>query len=97
MRHERRQTLSWTVPQREGMWRQRGPRGQGEQSLWRVQPGVEAATERAAELEMEKAERGMRDLLRHRVDDLRLRVDDELRQQEIRALQESLWRASTSI
>jgi hypothetical protein len=97
MRHERRQTLSWTVPQREGIWRQRGPRGQGEQSFWRVQPGVEAATERAAELEMEKAERGIRDLLRHRVDDLRLRVDDELRQQEIRALQESLWRASTSI
>jgi hypothetical protein len=60
MRHERRQTLSWTVPQREGLWRHRGPRGQGEQSFWWVQPGVEAATERAAELQMEQAERGMR-------------------------------------
>lgn len=90
MRHERRQTLSWTVPQREGIWRNRGPRGQGEQSFWWVQPGVEAATERAAELQMEEAERGMRDLLR-------FRVDDELREQEIRALQGALGRPSTSI
>jgi len=94
MRHERRQTLSWTVPQREGLWRHRGPRGQGEQgeqSFWWVQPGVEAATERAAELEMEQAERGMQDLLRLRT------LDDALRQQEIRARQGSLGRASTSI
>lgn len=47
MRHQRRQTLSWTVPQPENHWRRmRAPRGErGEQSFWRV-PG-EAARERA--------------------------------------------------
>jgi predicted metalloprotease with PDZ domain len=35
MRHQRRQTLSWTVPQPESHWRRsRSPRG--EQSFWRV-------------------------------------------------------------
>lgn len=33
MRHQKRQTLSWTVPQAEN-WRRHTPRPRGEQSLW---------------------------------------------------------------
>ena len=64
MRHERRQTLSWTVPQREGLWRHRGPRGQGEQSFWRVDPDLGDLTGPAVERSMEEARRSMQEQLR---------------------------------
>lgn len=70
MRHQRRQTLSWTVPSAESHWRRmRAPRGErGEQSLWRV---PEAARERAL-LGVES-----------RMDALRQRLRERLRQVEI--------------
>jgi predicted metalloprotease with PDZ domain len=70
MRHQRRQTLSWTVPQPEGGWRRmRAPRGEhGEQSFWRV---PEEARERALE--------GMES----RLDAMRQRMKVRLRQVEI--------------
>jgi membrane-associated protease RseP (regulator of RpoE activity) len=42
MRHQRRQTLSWTVPQPSDGWRRmRAPRSErGEQSFWRVPEGA---------------------------------------------------------
>ncbi len=55
MRHQRRQTISWTVPEAERSWpRPRTPRGRGEQSFWRIEPEIDV----------------MQDLLRSRMDRL---------------------------
>jgi PDZ domain-containing protein len=70
MRHQRRQTLSWTVPQASDGWRRmRAPRGEhGEQSLWR-----------------EPEEARARALLgvQSRLDALRQRLRERFRQVEI--------------
>jgi len=89
MRHQRRQTLSWTVPQAGEMHRVRPARPRGEQSFWRT-PG--AANERArvtVERELQSAlraqrlseavrERTMRSLQR-RMDSLRVRLAQRMR------------------
>jgi hypothetical protein len=70
MRHQRRQTLSWTVPQPESHWRRmRAPRGEhGEQSFWRV---PEEARQRALQG------------VESRLDALRQRLKERFRQVEI--------------
>ena len=83
MRHQRRSTLSWTVPdeERRGGWRARTPRPKGEQSMW-IMP--DRSTElRAAE----------RALLDARGDALRgLRQSQELLQNRLRSLRDNLRR-----
>ncbi len=73
MRHERRQTVTWTVPQPESGWKRlRAPRGRGEQGLWRGHLDVGGAAARAVQREME--------LMQHRTQDvLRFRVENRLR------------------
>lgn len=89
MRHERRQTISWTVPEGETGWaRPRAPRGRGEQSFWRVQPEIDLLTSPAVEREMLEAQRSLQDLLRDRM--------DRVREQEI-LLNTSLRRSRTAL
>jgi C-terminal processing protease CtpA/Prc len=84
MRHERRQTINWTVPEAESGWRRRDPRGRGEQSFWRVEPDIEALTAPA----MEEAQRSMEDLLRRQ---------ERLKSQQLRALRSVMRRSSTAL
>jgi len=89
MRHERRQTITWTVPEGETAWpRQRAPRGRGEQSFWRVEPDIEALTAPAMERAMEEAQRSMQDLLRRQ---------ERLKSQQLRALRSTMRRSSTAL
>ncbi|HJQ65076.1 MAG TPA: PDZ domain-containing protein [Gemmatimonadales bacterium] len=88
MRHERRQTINWTVPVAESGWRRRDPRGRGEQSFWRVQPDIEALTAPAMERQMEEVQRSMRELLRSQ---------ERLRSEPLRALRSMLRRSSTAL
>ncbi len=91
MRHERRQTVTWTVPRPEGgLQRLRTPRGRGEQSLWRGQLDAEGAAVRVVQREMEQVQRGMHDALRQT-------IDGHLRREEIRALRAAMGRASTAL
>lgn len=91
MRHERRQTVTWTVPQPESGWKRlRTPRGRGEQSLWRGQLEGAGAAARAVRRELEQAQRGMQDLLRQR-------IDSSLQREQIRALRAAMRRASTAL
>jgi membrane-associated protease RseP (regulator of RpoE activity) len=91
MRHERRQTVTWTVPRPEsGGKHLRTPRGRGEQSLWRGHLVPEGIAPRAVELEMERAQHGMQDVLRRT-------IERRLHREEIRALRAAVGRASTAL
>lgn len=87
MRHERRSTITWTVPQPENRWKLRSPRGRGESSFWRVEPGVEGGAMHAAQMELEQARRGLLDQLRH----------SPLQREPIRALRGARLRSSTAL
>lgn len=85
MRHQRRQTLSWTVPQAGEMRRVRPARPRGEQSFWRA-PG--AANERArvaVERQQQQSLRAQRlaEVARERsqrhMESLRLRLQQRMR------------------
>ena len=92
MRHERRQTATWTVPRPEDHMRMkvRSPRGRGEPSLWRVEPDVEGATRRTIQIQLEDAQRELHDVLRST-------VGDRPHQEEIRALRAAMGRANTAL
>lgn len=90
MRHERRQTLSYAVPQAGTHWKLRSPRGPGESSFWMVEPEALGAATRAVRQQLEQAQRSMRDAVR-------LRLDSRLHQEEIRALRGALRRSSTAL
>lgn len=77
MRHQRRQTLSWTVPQAGEMRRVRPARPRGEQSLW-LAPG--AANERARVT----VERSLQNTLRAR------RLSEAAREGELRSMRQRL-------
>jgi PDZ domain-containing protein len=70
MRHQRRQTLSWVVPEPESHWRRmRAPRGEhGEQSFWRTPEGARQRVLQGVE---------------SRIDALRQRLSERFRQVEI--------------
>lgn len=74
MRHQKRQTLSWTVPQAGEMRRMRPARPRGEQSLWR-------APEAARELERVAVERSLQEALRAQ------RLSEAVREGTMRSLQ----------
>ena len=83
MRHQRRSTLSWTVPaeERRGGWRVRSPRPKGEQSMWVMPDRTE---------ELRAAERALLDA---RGDQLKsLRQSQELLQNRLRTLRDNLRR-----
>jgi hypothetical protein len=88
MRHQRRQTISWTVPTAESHWRRmRAPRG--EQSYWRMPDawrelarasvqGQLQSTLRARQLSEVARERALRSL-QGRLDSLRTRLRERFR------------------
>ena len=83
MRHQRRSTLSWTVPDeaRRGGWRVRTSRPKGEQSLWIMPDRTE---------ELRAVERALLDA---RGDQLKsLRQSQELLQNRMRTLRDNLRR-----
>jgi C-terminal processing protease CtpA/Prc len=90
MRHERRQTVTWTVPRSDSRMKVRSPRGRGEPSFWRVEPDVEGATRRTIQLHLEDAQRHLRDVLRST-------TRDRQHQAEIRALRGAMGRANTAL
>jgi hypothetical protein len=98
MRHQRRQTLSWTVPQAQSPWRRlRAARPRGEQSYWRmpeaarqrelteVQARLDGMRQRISEAARERATRmdSLRQQLQLRMDSLRLRLQQRFRSREI--------------
>ena len=91
MRHQRRQTLSWTVPQPQSQWRRmRAARPRGEQSYWqapeearrRELTAVQARLDAMRQRTSEARERAMQSV-EQRMDSLRQRMQqrmDSLRQ-----------------
>ena len=77
MRHQKRQTLSWTVPQAGEMRRMRPARPRGEQSLW-LAPGAANEWARVA------AERSLQNTLRAR------RVSEAVRERALQPMQQRL-------
>ena len=77
MRHQRRQTLNWTVPQAGEMRRMRPARPRGEQSLW-IAPGA------ANEWARVTAERSLQSALRAR------RLSDATRERALQSMQQRL-------
>ena len=77
MRHQRRQTLNWTVPQAGEMRRMRPARPRGEQSLW-IAPGAANEWARVA------VERSLQNTLRAR------RVSEAARERALQSMQQRL-------
>ena len=77
MRHQKRQTLSWTVPQAGEMRRMRPARPRGEQSLW-LAPGA------ANEWARVTAERSLQSALRAR------RLSDATRERALQSMKQRL-------
>lgn len=94
MRHQRRQTLTWTVPE-AGMTRHMHPatRPRGEQSLWRAPEAMREWQRVALERQLQEALRAQRltetvrertmHSLQQRLDSLRVRLQQRMRSVEI--------------
>lgn len=85
MRHQKRSTISWTVPDENRRWRVRAaPRERGEQSLWIMPDRTEElrATERALLDARGEARRGLEQSRQRLQDELRL-LRENLRREQI--------------
>lgn len=90
MRHQKRSTISWTVPDENRRWRVRSaPRERGEQSMWIV-PDETTARLRALQVDARRAlesartrERGSLDQSRQQIERLRRSLQDMVRRHRI--------------
>jgi hypothetical protein len=73
MRHQKRQTLSWTVPEADHWRRSRTPRPRGEQSLWNGPDGSMDHMRHALDQTLEQS-RQLRDHMRDMMDRDRIRI-----------------------